>query len=350
MCDSQDIDNKLTGYRWQIAKSEGSPFTDITADTFFTKTNQVTLDSIYMIAGTHLRCVAQAVTSGGELGLESTSQLVTIKGNKGLCVSREKGHVGSELFSATISFTGARNDGKANMVHMKVQIPHFDGLIPIISTRMPDIRDLLSPGAIRVAQHKCSNVLDADEIPTLFGFLNNGLKDSEILKEAEPYQFSSELRGNTTVRFYKNLNLDSCVWNFESYFHISELIQKCGASLTSGAHLKGLTQSQLSLRLPLHVSYVYRSKTSTSDWLHYDHTTSLRLTLVYDTAVLLKDGVQTPKGSALQGSLWPVSITIRNSDKKLVVKFKTKTKFRGMFLLEKEGNRLLKKSLKNRYF
>ena len=187
------------------------------------------------------------------------------------------------------------------------------------------------------SQHKCSNVLDTNEISTLFGFLNNGMKDAVIIEEAEPYQFSNELRGNTTVRFYKNLNLDSCVWNFESYFHIDELIQKCDGSLTSGQHAKGLTQSHLSLRVPLYVSYVYRSSTSKSDWLHYDHMTFLRLTLVYDTAVLLKDGVQTPEGSVVKGSLWPISIKIRDSDKKLVVRFKTKTKFRGVFVLRKQG-------------
>lgn len=338
MCASQSIENQLTRYRWQSAKTDDSTFSDITADTFFSQTNLVTLDSVYITPGLRVRCIARAVTSSGELGLESTSHSVTTNKNKGLCLSRDTSHVGSELFSASISFTGARKDGKANMVHLKVQIPHFDGLIPIISTQQPDIGEVLSPGTLRVAQHKCSNVLNVNEIPTVFGFLNNGNKDSDIIKEAQPYQFSTELRGNTTVRFYKNLNLDSCVWNFESYFHISELIQKCGGSLVSDQNLKGLTQSQLSLRVPFYVSYVYRSRTSNSDWLHYDHTTFLRLTLVYDTAVLLKDGVQTPDGSVIKGSLWPISIKIRNSDKRLVVRFKTKTKFRGIFLLEKEGN------------
>jgi len=335
MCDSQDIDTKQTRYRWQIAQSEGSVFTDVTADTFFTLTNSVTLDSIYMHAGIRIRCIAQAATSRGELGLESTSHPVVIEGKKGVCLPRDRNHVGSEVFASSISFTGARNDGKANMVQLKIQIPHFDGMIPIISTRLPDIRDMLSPGAIRAAQHKCSNVLHGKEVQTMYGFLKNGLKDL-ITKEAEPYQFSGKLRGNTTVQFYRNLNLDSCVWSFENYYHISELIQQCGASLISRDYVHGLTQSQLTLRVPLYVSYVYRSKNS--DWLHYDHTTFLRLVLVYDTAVLINDGVQTSAGSIVQGKLWLTSIKIRNSDKRLVVSFNTKTKFKGIFLIEKEGN------------
>lgn len=337
MCSSQNIDNRLTQYRWQIARSAEHAFTDVTADTFFTNTGRVTLDSIYLTPGSSVRCVARAVTANGESGLESTSKAVTAQVKKGLCQARDSSHVGSEPFTASIAFTGARNDGKDNMVHIKIQIPHTDGLIPIISTQMPDIREMISPGALRIAQHKCSNVLDKDEIPTSYGFLHNGIKDAGVITEAEPYQFSSQLRGNTTVQFYKNLNLESCVWNFESFFDISELIQLCHGSLITGQQVKGLTQSQLSLRVPLHVSYVYRSRTSQTDWLHYDHAMFLRLTLVYDTAVLLKDGVKTPEGSMLSGSLWPTSIRIRESDKKLIVNFKTKTKFRGTFLLKKEG-------------
>jgi len=60
----------------------------------------------------------------------------------------------------------------------------------------------------------------------------------------------------------------------------------------------------------------------------------LRLHLTYDTAVLLRNGVQTPEGGFFNGDLWPTAISVREQDKRLVVNFKTKTKFRGTYLIK----------------
>lgn len=233
-------------------------------------------------------------------------------------------------------------DKYSNKVHIKVAIPHTDGLIPVISTkRLTNFKRILRPGVLRQAQHKCSNLLDVNEQITSFGFVSPSMKDRKSMNEGEPYQFSSGLRGNRTLRFYSNLDLESCVWNFNSYYDLSELTQYCGASVTSDGQSLDIAKSQITVRVPLYVSYVYRVPRSRGDWVHYDHAMYLRLYLTYDTAVLLNNGVQTPEGGMFKGDLWPTAISVREEDKKLVVNFNTKTKFRGTYLIKNPGTQTM---------
>ena len=331
VCSSQRINNRLTQFRWQI----GEGLRDLTSDTFFTRTDQVTLDSVYLVPGARVRCVARAVSDRGELGLESTSAQVNVSTQEGLCVSRNSHHVGSQQIEASISFTGATGNKFSNKIHIKVILPHTDGLIPLISTaRLTNFKRMLRPGVLRVAKHKCSNLLDLNEIVTSLGFVTDSIKDRESMNAGEPYQFSVELRNNRTLRFYRNLDLESCLWTFNSYYDISELTQFCSASVTSDGQARNIAQSQLTVRVPLYVSYVYRVPRTRGDWVHYDHALFLRLHLTYDTAVLLNNGVQTPEGGLFRGELWPTAISVRADDKRLVVNFKTKTKFRGTYLIK----------------
>ena len=293
------------------------------------------MDGIYLIPGSQVRCVARAVSDRGELGLESTSAQVNVSSKVGLCTSRDDHRMGSQEIEASISFMGATGDQYSNKVHIKVVLPHTDGLIPLISTkRLINVKRIMRPGVLRVAKHKCSNLLDLNEITTSFGFVAGSVKDNKGMNEGEPYQYSVELRGNRTLRFYKNLDLESCLWTFNSYFDISELTQYCGASVTSDQQSRQISQSQLTVRVPLHVSYVYRVPRTRGDWMHYDHTMHLRLHLSYDTAVMLNNGVQTPEGDLFSGELWPTAISVSEKDKRLVVNFKTKTKFRGVYLIK----------------
>lgn len=304
-------------------------------DTFFSRTDQITLDSIYLLAGSQVRCVARAVSDRGELGLESTSSRINVSTEEGLCASRDPHHMGPQEVEASISFTGATGDKYSNKVHIKIMLPHTDGLVPLISTkRLTNVKRILRPGVLRTAKHKCSNLLDLNEITTSFGFVTESIKDRKSMNEGEPYQYSVELRSNRTLRFYRSLDLESCLWTFNSYYDISELTQYCGATVTSDGQSRRVTQSQLTVRVPLYVSYVYRVPMTKGDWVHYDHAMFLRLHLTYDTAVLLNNGVQTPEGDLFKGELWPTAISVRENDKRLVVNFKTKTKFRGTYLIE----------------
>lgn len=106
-------------------------------------------------------------------------------------------------------------------------------MIPAISTRPLVNFDLtLSPDGTRIGNHPCSNLLDFNEVTTGHGFLTALTHSSpESMGDSEPYRFSSPLRGNNTLRFYKNLNLQACLWEFTSYYHMSELLSDCGGTI-----------------------------------------------------------------------------------------------------------------------
>lgn len=345
ICKSEKIDNDLTRYRWQISARDSQDgvthtFKNVESRTFFTETNKITLDSVYFGPGTRVRCVAQAVDENEGFGVESYSDPVTVDPSEGLCMPRNERDIGAETFSAQVKYTGAKDPKHPNLIRVRILVPHFDGLLPAISTRqLSNFEIALSPDASRVAQHTCSNLLDINEIRTRFGFLKNGIIDPDNAGESLPYQYDIGLRGNATLRFYRHLNLDACLWTFESYYDMTELVQKCGGSITTDGQVKDTVQSHMSVKVPLYVSYIYHSPTAAGGWMHFDHRSSLRLTFVYDTAVLWKDGVGPPATSILKGNLYPTSIRIRDSDRKLVVNFRTKARFRGQFIMKKDTSR-----------
>lgn len=57
----------------------------------------------------------------------------------------------------------------------------------------------------------------------------------------------------------------------------------------------------MTLRVPLHVSYVFHSPVGAGGWQHFDLQSELRLTFVYDTAILWRDGIGSPPEAELQG-------------------------------------------------
>lgn len=65
-----------------------------------------------------------------------------------------------------------------------------------------------------------------------------------------------------------------------------------------------LVQSYVTLRVPLHVSYVFHSPVGAGGWQHFDLQSELRLTFVYDTAILWRDGIGSPPEADLQGKTW----------------------------------------------
>lgn len=63
-----------------------------------------------------------------------------------------------------------------------------------------------------------------------------------------------------------------------------------------------LVQSYVTLRVPLFVSYLFHSPAGAGGWQHFDLKAELRLTFVYDTAILWDDGIGSPPGAELQGA------------------------------------------------
>lgn len=105
-------------------------------------------------------------------------------------------------------------------------------MLPVISTRpLSNFELTLSPDGTRVGNHRCSNLLDFNEIQTGHGFITDATKNPEIIGETSPYQYSTEMRSTNSLRFYRNLNLEACLWEFNSYYDMSELLTTCGGSI-----------------------------------------------------------------------------------------------------------------------
>lgn len=106
------------------------------------------------------------------------------------------------------------------------------GMLPVVSTRpLSNFELTLSPDGTRVGHHRCSNLLDYTEVKTRYGFLSDATKNPEVIGETAPYQYSTSLRGSSTLRFYRNLNLEACLWEFTSYYDMSELLSDCGGTI-----------------------------------------------------------------------------------------------------------------------
>nr|XP_057942551.1 FRAS1-related extracellular matrix protein 2a [Doryrhamphus excisus] len=345
ICVSEHINDTLTRYRWLVSAPAGpdgvtSPMREVDFDTFFTASKMITLDSVYFQAGSRVQCAARAVNSNGDEGLELSSPIVAISQEEGMCQPRKMGTVGAEPFSAKLRYTGADDPKYQNLIKVTVTMPHIDGMLPVISTRPLMNFDLtLSPDGTRVGNHRCSNLLDYNEVTTSHGFITPAMQNPESAGDAAPYQFSGSLRGNATLRFYRNLNLEACLWEFSSYYHMSELLTDCGGTIGTDGQVLNLVQSYVTLRVPLYVSYVFHSPVGTGGWQHFDLQSELRLTFVYDTAILWKDGIGSPPQAELQGALYPTSMRI-NQEGRLAVNFRTKARFRGLFVASHSGGRI----------
>ncbi|NXV33419.1 FREM2 protein, partial [Rissa tridactyla] len=345
ICAMENINDTLTLYRWLVSAPSGSdgvtsPMREVDSNTFFTSTKSISLDSIYFQAGSRLQCAARAVNANGDAGLELLSPIYTVNREDGLCQPRIPGTVGAEPFSAKICYTGPGDPDHPNLIRLTVTMPHMDGMLPVISTRpLSNFELTLSPDGTRVGHHKCSNLLDYNEIQTKHGFITEETKNPKVIGEMSPYQYSSALRSAKTLRFYQNLNLEACLWEFNSYYDMSELLTDCGGSIGTDGQVLNLVQSYVTLRVPLYVSYVFHSPAATGGWRHFDLQSELRLTFVYDTAILWKDGIGSPPESELQGSLYPTSMRI-NDEGRLVVNFRTEIRFQGQLVMSHPGTSL----------
>uniref|UniRef100_A0A4W5NXS4 Fras1 related extracellular matrix 3 n=1 Tax=Hucho hucho TaxID=62062 RepID=A0A4W5NXS4_9TELE len=345
ICTAESINDTLTQYRWLVSAPSGSdgvtsPMREVDTNTFFTNTKSITLDSIYFQAGSRVQCAARAFNTNGDAGLELSSPIMVVSKEEGLCQPRIPGTVGAEPFSAKIRYTGPEDPDFPNLIKLTVNMPHMDGMLPVISTRpLSNFELTLSPDGTRVGNHRCSNLLDFNEIQTGHGFITDATKNPEIIGETSPYQYSADMRSTNSLRFYRNLNLEACLWEFNSYYDMSELLTTCGGSIGTDGQVLNLVQSYVTLRVPLYVSYVFHSPVAVGGWQHFDLQSELKLTFVYDTAILWQDGIGSPPEAELQGSMYPTSMRI-NEEGRLVVNFKTEARFRGQFVMSHPGTTL----------
>ncbi|KAG7490496.1 extracellular matrix FRAS1 [Solea senegalensis] len=340
-CNDAGINQTQVHFSWEVAaptdtNGARSPFETVTDTTPFTGVNHMVLDSIYFSRRFHVRCVAQARDKLGHLGTPLRSNIATIGTEGAIChtpvtTGTARGFQ-AQSFIATLKYLDVKHKEHPNRIHISVQIPHQDGMLPLVST-MPlhNLHFLLSESIYR-QQHVCSNLVTLKDLQGLSesGFLDDVSYDSISLGPGfdRPYQFSPNLREKKSIQLYKHLNLKSCIWTFDAYYDMTELIDVCGGSVTADFQVRDSAQSFLTVQVPLYVSYIY--VTAPRGWASLEHHTEMEFSFFYDT-VLWRTGIQTD--SVLSARLQIIRIYIRE-DGRLVIEFKTHAKFRGQFVPE----------------
>lgn len=78
--------------------------------------------------------------------------------------------------------------------------------------------------------------------PLESGFLDNVSYDSISLGPGydRPYQFNPNVREAKSIQLYKHLNLKSCIWTFDAYYDMTELIDICGGSVTADFQVRSV--------------------------------------------------------------------------------------------------------------
>ncbi|XP_066488376.1 extracellular matrix organizing protein FRAS1 [Tiliqua scincoides] len=340
-CNEAGINQSSIQFSWEVATpTDGngarSPFETITDNTPFTSVNHMVLDSIYFSRRFHVRCVAKAVDKVGHAGTPLRSNIVTIGTDSAIChtpvVAGTARGFQAQSFIATLKYLDVKHKEHPNRIQISVQIPHQDGMLPLIST-MPlhNLHFLLSESIYR-HQHVCSNLVSIQDLKGISeaGFLDKVTYNSIILGPGydRPYQFDPSVREPKTIQLYKHLNLKSCIWTFDAYYDMTELIDVCGGSVTADFQVRDSAQSFLTVHVPLYVSYIY--VTAPRGWASLEHHTEMEFSFFYDT-VLWRTGIQTD--SVLSARLQIIRIYIRE-DGRLVIEFKTHAKFRGQFVME----------------
>ncbi|XP_046698206.1 extracellular matrix protein FRAS1 [Silurus meridionalis] len=338
-CEEAGINQTSIHFSWEVAAptdSSGSrsPFETVTDNTPYTTVNHMVLDSIYFSRRFHVRCVAQARDKAGHLGTPLRSNIATIGTEGSIChtpvtTGTARGFQ-AQSFIATLKYLDVKHKEHPNRIHISVQIPHQDGMLPLVSTvPLHNLHFLLSESIYR-QQHICSNLVTLKDLQGISetGFLDDVTYDSISLGPGydRPYQFNPNIREPRTIQLYKHLNLKSCIWTFDAYYDMTELIDVCGGSVTADFQVRDSAQSFLTVQVPLYVSYIY--VTAPRGWASLEHHTEMEFSFFYDT-VLWRTGIQTD--SVLSARLQIIRIFIKD-DGRLVIEFKTHAKFRGQFV------------------
>ena len=243
---------------------------------------------------------------------------------RGVCsnpvISEAQGSLGAQSFAAKLDYIEPDRDSpRANSVHVTVEVPHQDGMLPIIST-MPiyNVNYLLTQSTF-AKQHVCSNLPNTSHITTkseeIDAFLSNDLYNNVL---------SEELRVPQAVKLYKHLNRLTCRWKFEAWFDLPDIMNYCGGRVTRNFDVDSASKSFVTVHQPLYVSYIFAK--APVGWASLNHQTNLEFSFYYDTVKFGSGGeiMQEPKATV---EIIRVGI---GEDGKMSVQLRTKAHFRGM--------------------
>lgn len=227
------------------------------------------------------------------------------------------GSLSAQSFIANLEYIKqSDNEELSNKIHISVEVPHQDGMLPLIST-LPiyNIDYLLSQPAF-TKQHVCSN------LP------NTSLSKEGSFLGGAHHDASEDLpRMDQAVKLYRRLDRSSCRWKFEAYYDMADVVNHCGGYVTHNFDVETSSQSFVTVHQPLHVSYIFAK--APTGWASLDHQTLLEFSFYYDT-VKFQSGVDTMQEA--QGSVDILRVGI-GEDGKLVLQLRTQAKFKGKVLL-----------------
>lgn len=167
MCAEAGLNSTSMRYSWEVAfPADGdgtlTPFHPLTEDTVFASAHTKVLDPMFFARYFRVRCVAQPVQTGGLLGIPLRSEAVSIDGLNGVCqtplLPGQLGGYQSQSFTATLTYINSTDQHHPNTVRVHVEIPHQDGMVPVLSTLpLHNVRLLLTEQLYRM-HHTCSNL------------------------------------------------------------------------------------------------------------------------------------------------------------------------------------------------
>ncbi|KAJ4451190.1 hypothetical protein ANN_02632, partial [Periplaneta americana] len=341
LCQSAGIEESNIAYSWEVAvpslnRRSYSAFRPIRDSTIYGNVYSKVLDPLFYSRKFRLKCVTTPfVKSDHErkiMGIPLKSKHVTIGSEReAICPGSDGQNNGDYLqehsFVAVLRYidsSSAQDVNHKNTIHVHLEIPHSDGMVPLVSTLPLRNPRILLLDRRHTAQHLCSNLHNNS------AFLIN----EEVLKPSpsekgfsRPYQLSSSMRGNDTVKLYKHLNLNTCLWTFDAWFHMSQLVDNCGGKVTSEFQVEANSESYVTVQVPLYVTYVTAS--APRDWMAVEHRSELEVSFYY-TSMLWQGGLNTQPQYEAAVQIVRVSA---DEDGRLVVDFGTVAQFRGCFVI-----------------
>lgn len=167
-----------------------------------------------------------------------------------------------------------------NYIRISVQVPYIDGFVPLISTQpMQHNYAYLLGDELSYQDHICSNFVNVKKlnVPIKYGFVKSSSDDFDHTDDDV-----NRYRNTKTTKFYSNLDKSKCLWEFVAFYDISELTTHCQAQIMSSAASSDLTSnSYLTIRIPLYVSYLYAG--AQASWSSIDYKTNVEASIIYKT-------------------------------------------------------------------
>ena len=185
MCAEAGINISSIQYSWEVAvPAEGgngfTPFYRLSDDTNFASSHGKVLESMFFARHFWVRCIATPTQGKGTHGIPLRSEPAAIGSQNGVCQTMMTaglaGGLQGQSFKASLTYINASQEHHPNTIKVHIEIPHQDGMVPLISTLpLHNVRYLLTEEVYHT-HHRCSN-LNADG-----GFLGS-LQANESHKE-----------------------------------------------------------------------------------------------------------------------------------------------------------------------